>query len=112
MRDFIEKHIEIICCPFWWMLAFTILMILLFATACSWQGQRHPVILPDNTVAMAEWWSMRLCWMSNGIEAFSRTPYWETGFKAGQSQSDPNSITAAGTAAGEVVGQAARGAVR
>ena len=48
---------------------------------CSWQGQKHQTF--DNQGQLkqnAEWWSMRFCWMSNGIEAYNVTKYWQTGF--------------------------------
>ena len=96
----------------WFIFGMLIMSACFMLSGCSWQGQRHPVILPDNTVAMAEWWSMRAFWMSNGIEAYNETPYWRTGFRAETSKSDPNSIEAAGTAGGKIIGQAAGAVIR
>lgn len=91
--------------------AYIVVLCLLTACGCSWQGQRHieyavqakdiiwpadmPLcVKPEAWVKLrkAEWWSMRLLWVSNGVESYTRTDFWETGFRAAESKSDPNAV--------------------
>jgi hypothetical protein len=90
------------------------LFIALFCSGCSWQGQKHveywtqgkDVVLPANMplcykpdawvkVVTSEWWSMRFLWVSNGIECYTKTPYYTSGASIDQSMTDANSVKAA-----------------
>lgn len=76
---------------------------------CSWQGQKYQTyILPDETfvvnnqpvinntdkilVINDEWWSMRFFWVSNGVEAYTKTDHYKTGSNIAKSYSDPNTV--------------------
>jgi hypothetical protein len=77
-------------------------------SGCAWQGQRHQIVDPNNMVRLnSEWWSMRCLWMSSGIECYTATPYYTSGASVQRSVSDANSIAAAGTAAGNMIGASA-----
>jgi len=71
---------------------------------CSWQGQKAY----QDEKLVSEWWSMRFCWMSNGIESYTETPYYRSGASIKASQSDPNSIKATGETGGKLIGEAAK----
>jgi hypothetical protein len=64
------------------------LFLIILLIGCSWQGQRQY----SGGEVVAEWWSMRFCWVSGGVEAYSKTPYWETGAGIKTSKSDPNTV--------------------
>jgi hypothetical protein len=102
MKNWIEKHIEIICCPLWWMMAGICIALILAIClcGCSWQGQKAY----HDEKLVSEWWSMRFCWMSSGIESYTETPYYRSGATMAASQSDPNAIEAAGQAVGAGAG--------
>jgi hypothetical protein len=102
---FFEDHIEIICCPgFWFLVAAIIIVIALACSGCAWQGQRHPVLLNNDKVAYAEWWSMRWCWMSSGVELYDWTPYWQAGASMAGTRTDPEAVKATGSAVGTAAG--------
>ena len=84
---------------------YAVLLLVLLA-GCSLQGQRH--YAKDGT-PLSEWWSMRFCWMSAGIEAYTKTPYYESGALMASSRSDPNSIKATGHAGGVILGEIIKG---
>jgi len=82
-----------------------IVFLLLTFCGCSWQGQKAY----KNGQTVSEWWSMRFCWVSGGIETYTKTPYYESCAIIKKSQTDPNAIEATGTAAGAVVGGIIKG---
>jgi hypothetical protein len=73
---------------------------------CSWQGQKHierdPVT--QNITLDNEWWSMRFCWISSGVEAYTKTPYYESGALVRQSKSEPNSVNTLAVGAAGLAG--------
>lgn len=74
---------------------FIILIALLaILSGCSWQGQRHQEFQQNQLVVNSEWWSMRFLWVSSGVEAYTKTPFFETGSSLEQSQSDKEAIEA------------------
>jgi hypothetical protein len=73
-------------------------------SGCAWQGQRHPVLLNNDKVAYAEWWSMRWCWMSSGVELYDWTPYWQAGASMAGTRTDPEAVKATGSAVGTAAG--------
>lgn len=86
----------------------------LFVSGCSWQGQKHyeyDLIAKKNCVK-SEWWSMRFCWMSSGVESHTKTDYYESGATLTASRSDPNSISATGEAVGTVGGAILKGVAK
>jgi hypothetical protein len=93
-----------------------ILMLVVFAicclSGCSVQTQKDITYKDGKMIHHAEAFSGRLCWMSNGIELYDKTPYWELGANVSASKTDPNSIEAAGTAVGNVVGASAMGIIK
>ena len=83
----------------------SIILLLLFA-GCSWQGQRHQEFDKQGNMTLnSEWWSMRACWASSGIEANTKTKYYTSGAKVNESMSDPNSIEVVGTTAGRIIAE-------
>ncbi len=76
---------------FYKLLIFAVLTIGYICSGCSWQGQKA---YHDGKV-ISEWWSMRCLWVSNGIEAYTQTPYYTSGAAVTKSANDPNSVTAA-----------------
>ena len=64
-----------------------LIVALLLVSGCAWQGQRYT----DGDVT-DEWWSMRFCWMSGGVEAYTKSDHYESGAKMAESKSDPNAI--------------------
>lgn len=77
-------------------IAGTLFMALIFSlSGCSWQGQRHQVVDPNGMITTnSEWWSMRCLWMSNGVECYTKTPYYTSGASVDNSASDANSVGA------------------
>jgi hypothetical protein len=69
--------------------------IAILLCGCTWQGQRHHIADERKMVELtSEWWSMRLMWMSNGIECYTSTPYYTSGANIEESKTDPNAVEA------------------
>ena len=52
---------------------------------------------------------MRFCWMSNGIESYTETPYYRSGANITESQTDPNAIEATGSSLGKIINSSMKG---
>lgn len=71
-----------------------VLFLIWFFMGCSLQGQKYQTFADGQMVSNDEWWSMRFLWMSNGIEAYTKTANYETGFDVVESKTDANSVGA------------------
>ena len=76
-----------------WLLVLVLAMLI---AGCSLQGQKYPVEI-NGKVCYDEWWSMRCMWVSSGVEAYTRTDNYTSGANINESNSDANSIAAAGS---------------
>lgn len=63
-------------------------------SGCSWQGQRHTAQAADGSRTVSEWWSMRCLWVSSGVEAHVKSPYYEAGAQIEQSKTDAKALEA------------------